>query len=95
MRPISPLAWIPLSILWFGLGDLGAIFVIFLFLFGGNLVRQPAYRDVPRRVVGDLKNSDFVMNQVFWIGLYPGLTAAMLDFVVESMHEFCREACHV
>ncbi len=63
-------------------------------LFGGNLVRQPAYRDVPRRVVGDLKNSDFVMNQVLWIGLYPGLTPAMLDFVAETVHEFCREAHH-
>jgi len=63
-------------------------------LFGGNLTRQPAYREVPRRIVGDLKNSDFVMNQVFWIGLYPGLTPAMLDFVLETMHAFCRGASH-
>jgi CDP-6-deoxy-D-xylo-4-hexulose-3-dehydrase len=59
-------------------------------LFGGNLLRQPAYRDVPRRVVGDLRNTDFVMNNVFWIGLYPGLTPAMLDFVVETVHDFCK-----
>jgi CDP-4-dehydro-6-deoxyglucose reductase, E1 len=63
-------------------------------LFGGNLTRQPAYRDVPYRVVGDLKNSDFVMNQVFWIGLYPGLTPAMLDFVLDSVHEFCGGQRH-
>ena len=52
-------------------------------LFGGNLVRQPAYQDVPHRVVGELKNSDRVMNQLFWIGVYPGLTQAMLDYVIE------------
>jgi CDP-6-deoxy-D-xylo-4-hexulose-3-dehydrase len=61
-------------------------------LFGGNLVRQPAYRDVPHRVVGTLANSDFVMNHVFWIGVYPGLTTAMLDFVIDTIHSFCREA---
>ncbi len=54
-------------------------------LFGGNLVRQPAYRNVPHRVVGDLRNSDFVMDQVFWIGVYPGLSDAALGFVVETM----------
>jgi CDP-6-deoxy-D-xylo-4-hexulose-3-dehydrase len=54
-------------------------------LFGGNLVRQPAYKDSPRRVIGSLKNSDFVMNQVFWIGVYPGITPAMLDYTLEVM----------
>ena len=56
-------------------------------LFGGNLVRQPAYLNVPHRVVGDLANSDFVMNHVFWIGVYPGLTPAMLDYVIEVFHQ--------
>jgi len=60
-------------------------------LFGGNLLRQPAYRDVQYRVVGDLKNSDFVMNQVFWIGVYPGLSRPMLDYVLESLHNVPRE----
>lgn len=59
-------------------------------LFGGNLLRQPAYRDVPRRVVGDLTRSDHVMNGTFWIGVYPGLTTPMLDFVVESLREAVR-----
>jgi CDP-4-dehydro-6-deoxyglucose reductase, E1 len=56
-------------------------------LFGGNLLRQPAYRDIPHRVVGTLENSDFVMKQVFWIGLYPGLNALQLEYVVEIFHQ--------
>jgi len=55
-------------------------------LFGGNLVRQPAYRDRAWRAVGPLRNADFVMNQVFWIGVYPGITPAMIEYMVESLH---------
>jgi CDP-4-dehydro-6-deoxyglucose reductase, E1 len=55
-------------------------------LFGGNLVRQPAYAGLNYRVIGDLANSDRIMNQAFWIGVYPGLTRAMLDYVLESFH---------
>jgi CDP-6-deoxy-D-xylo-4-hexulose-3-dehydrase len=54
-------------------------------LFGGNLARQPAYQGMPFRAVGDLRNSDFVMNNVFWIGVYPGLTPEMLDYVLETL----------
>jgi len=60
-------------------------------LFGGNLVRQPAYRDVRHRVVGDLKNSDFVMNQVFWIGVYPGLSEKMLEYILECFYRMPKE----
>lgn len=60
-------------------------------LFGGNLTRQPAYREVPFRRVERLDNSDFVMNSVFWIGLYPGLTGPMIDYVLETLHDFCTE----
>jgi len=56
-------------------------------LFGGNLMRQPAYRDVPHRVVGELTNSDFVMENVFWIGVYPGLDDQRIDFMLEVLHE--------
>lgn len=63
-------------------------------LFGGNLLRQPAYRNVPHRVVGALANADFVMNHVFWIGVYPGLTPPMLDYVVETFHSFCKAQRH-
>jgi len=55
-------------------------------LFGGNLVRQPAYRDVPKRVVGDLRNSDFIMENVFWVGVYPGLTAEKIDYILSVFH---------
>jgi CDP-6-deoxy-D-xylo-4-hexulose-3-dehydrase len=55
-------------------------------LFGGNLVRQPAYREVPHRRVGDLRNADFVMNRVFWIGVYPGLSGAALEYMADTLH---------
>jgi CDP-6-deoxy-D-xylo-4-hexulose-3-dehydrase len=61
-------------------------------LFAGNLVRQPAYRDVRYRVVGSLANSDFAMSQVFWLGVYPGLTEPMLAYVVSTIREFCSYA---
>jgi CDP-6-deoxy-D-xylo-4-hexulose-3-dehydrase len=57
-------------------------------LFGGNLLRQPAYEGCDYRVVGELTNTDFVMNNVFWIGVYPGLTTPMLDFVVGAFERF-------
>ena len=59
-------------------------------LFGGNLVRQPAYRDIPHRVVGTLENSDAIMARTLWIGVYPGLTDEMLGFVIETIHEYVR-----
>jgi CDP-6-deoxy-D-xylo-4-hexulose-3-dehydrase len=54
-------------------------------LFGGNLVRQPAYKDAEFRVLGNLENTDFVMNNVFWVGTYPGLTQDMTDYIAESL----------
>jgi CDP-6-deoxy-D-xylo-4-hexulose-3-dehydrase len=57
-------------------------------LFGGNLLRQPAYEGCEFRVAGPLPNTDFVMNNVFWIGVYPGLTKPMLDFVAEVITGF-------
>jgi CDP-4-dehydro-6-deoxyglucose reductase, E1 len=60
-------------------------------LFGGNLLRQPAYRDVKIRVVGPLDVSDFAMNRVFWIGVFPGLTPPMLAYIAETIGKFIAE----
>jgi len=61
-------------------------------IFAGNLLKQPAYRGVDFRVVGDLTNTDIVMNRAFWVGVYPGLTEPMLDYVADSIIEFVEAA---
>jgi CDP-6-deoxy-D-xylo-4-hexulose-3-dehydrase len=55
-------------------------------LFGGNLLRQPAFVGTPRRVMGELTNTDIVMNDTFWVGVWPGLTIPMLDYMIEQLH---------
>lgn len=66
-------------------------------LFGGNLVRQPVLTELRRerpdafRVVGDLAGADAIMNEVLFIGTYPGLTRPMLDYMVESIREFVQK----
>jgi CDP-6-deoxy-D-xylo-4-hexulose-3-dehydrase len=60
-------------------------------LFAGNLLKQPAYKGVDFRVVGDLKNTDIVMNNTFWVGTYPGLSSEMIDFITESITEFVQK----
>ena len=59
-------------------------------LFGGNLIRQPAYEDLRFRAVGELPNSDIVMNRSLWIGVYPGLSEEMIGFVVGELERFVR-----
>lgn len=59
-------------------------------LFGGNLTRQPAYRNVDFRVVGSLANTDIVTERTFWVGVYPGLTQPMLQFVIDTITDFVR-----
>lgn len=60
-------------------------------IFAGNLLRQPAYRGIEARVVGDLRNSDLVMRRSFWLGVWPGLTTAMLEYVADVLTSYLRE----
>jgi len=57
-------------------------------LFAGNLTRHPAYLDREFRVVGDLTNSDIISERTFWLGVYPGLTIEMIDYVASSIRDF-------
>ncbi len=61
-------------------------------VFAGNLTRQPAYEGWEYRVIGEMPNTDYVMNNVFWVGVFPGLTEPMLDFIVETATEFVGQA---
>lgn len=60
-------------------------------LFGGNLMKQPAYTGVKMKVVDNLKNTDSVMNNLFWIGVYPGLTKKMLNYVCGQFEIFHKK----
>ena len=57
-------------------------------LFAGNLTRQPYFKGHTHRVSGDLTNTDKVMNNTFWVGVYPGLNEDMLNFMVEKLEAF-------
>ncbi len=57
-------------------------------LFGGNLLAQPAYQNIEHRISGDLTNTEIVSTNTFWIGVYPGLTDEMIDFMIATIHEF-------
>ena len=61
-------------------------------LFGGNLLRQPAFARTQRRIFGELVNTDIIMNQTFWIGVWPGLTTSMLDYVIEILQKIMKQA---
>lgn len=59
-------------------------------LFAGNLLRQPAYKNIVHRRVADLNDTDFVMNQVFWIGVYPGLGDPQIDYMLHTLHKMVK-----
>jgi CDP-6-deoxy-D-xylo-4-hexulose-3-dehydrase len=62
-------------------------------LFGGNLMKQPAYKNATFRKVGDLINTDIVLSQVFWLGVTPLLTEHQLSYVTGSLSELVTQAC--
>jgi CDP-6-deoxy-D-xylo-4-hexulose-3-dehydrase len=60
-------------------------------LFAGNLTRQPAYEHVNYRIVGDLKNTDIVMNNTFVVGVYPGIDDEKMKYVLNTFDDFLRK----
>lgn len=60
-------------------------------LFGGNLTKQPAYLETKHRIYGSLENTDLVMNNLFWIGVYPGLNEGRLNYIIKSFREFLEK----
>ena len=61
-------------------------------VFGGNILKQPGFANVPRRVYGDLSGTDTIMNQTLFIGVYPGLTDEMLEFTASRIESFFTRA---
>jgi CDP-6-deoxy-D-xylo-4-hexulose-3-dehydrase len=57
-------------------------------MFAGNLLRQPAYSEIEHRVVGELTNTDTIMESAFWIGVYPGISSEMIDYTIDVMERF-------
>jgi len=60
-------------------------------LFSGNLIKQPYMKDVNFRVYGQLKNTDFVMNNTFWVGLYPGLSLKHLEYIIDKLKDYFKK----
>lgn len=62
-------------------------------LFGGNIIKQPYFKNykIKHKVFGSLENTDIIMNNTFWIGVYPGLDKKMLDYIIKSFEEFLEK----
>lgn len=60
-------------------------------LFAGNITKQPAFENVKYRIVGNLKNTDYIMNNTFFIGVYPGLTPQKLSYIIKVFEDFFKE----
>ena len=59
-------------------------------LFGGNLLRQPAYQNIKHRKIGDLKNTDRIMNDTFFLGTFPGIGSEQIEYTMNIIDKFVR-----
>jgi CDP-6-deoxy-D-xylo-4-hexulose-3-dehydrase len=64
-------------------------------LFAGNLIKHPCFNEMRERkegyrVVGNLKNTDEIMNNTFWVGVYPGMTDEAIDYIGKTIKEAVR-----
>ena len=59
-------------------------------MFAGNLTRQPYFKNVNYRVATDLKNTDLIMDRVFWVGIYPGLNDERLDYIADRIESYFK-----
>lgn len=60
-------------------------------LFAGNILKQPAYEKINYKLIGDLKNSDLVMKNIFWVGTYPGINESSIEYIFDCFEEFFRK----
>ena len=60
-------------------------------LFAGNVTKQPAYKDIECRIIGDLKNTDYIMNNTFFIGVYPGINDEQIRYIAKVFEDFFKD----